>query len=57
MDCKAKVVITATGVRRGKKKIGLKAIVDDALASCKMNGFEVRLLKSSFADLRTVSTF
>jgi acyl-coenzyme A synthetase/AMP-(fatty) acid ligase len=34
VDCKAKVVLTASGVLRGAKHIDLKAIVDDAIGQC-----------------------
>lgn len=33
-DAQAKVVITADGLKRGPKQMALKAIVDDALATC-----------------------
>lgn len=34
VDCKAKVVLTSSGVMRGAKHIDLKAIVDGALGQC-----------------------
>ena len=40
-DCKSRVVVTTSGVMRGKKKLGTKAIVDDALQISKREGFEV----------------
>jgi acetyl-CoA synthetase len=41
-DCKARVVITASGVMRATKKIDLKAIADAACASCSARGFNVK---------------
>ncbi len=43
-DCKSRVVVTTSGVMRGKKKLATKAIVDDALNFSKREGFEVRPL-------------
>jgi len=40
-DCKSRVVVTTSGVMRGKKKLETKAIVDDALQFSKREGFEV----------------
>jgi acetyl-CoA synthetase len=40
-DCKAKVLITASGVMRGNKKIDLKAIADSAHAMCAKAGHTV----------------
>jgi len=40
-DCKAKAVITCSAVMRGKKKIPLKHICDDALTYCAEEGFDV----------------
>jgi len=40
-DCKARVVITASGVMRATKKIDLKGIVDAACAACASRGFQV----------------
>ena len=40
-DCKSQVVVTTSGVMRGKKKLETKAIVDDALKISKREGFEV----------------
>lgn len=40
-DCKAKVLITASGVMRGNKKIDLKAIADQACDICTREGFNV----------------
>jgi acyl-coenzyme A synthetase/AMP-(fatty) acid ligase len=40
-DCKAKVLITASGVMRGNKKIDLKAIADSAHAICAKAGHVV----------------
>lgn len=40
-DCKSRVVVTTSGVMRGKKKLETKAIVDDALQISKREGFEV----------------
>lgn len=42
LDCKAKVVITATGVWRGPKTLNLKAIVDDAFSISAKDGHKVR---------------
>jgi acetyl-CoA synthetase len=42
VDCKAKVVITATGVWRGAKTMGLKKIVDDALKLTEKGGHKVK---------------
>ena len=42
-DCKSRVVVTTSGVMRGKKKLETKAIVDDALKFSKREGFEVAL--------------
>lgn len=36
------MVITATGVWRGPKTMGLKSIVDDALVLCDKAGHKVR---------------
>lgn len=40
-DCKARVLITASGVRRASKVVGLKAIADQACALCVQRGFTV----------------
>lgn len=40
-DCKAKVLITASGVMRGNKKIDLKSIADAAHAMCSKAGHNV----------------
>jgi acetyl-CoA synthetase len=40
-DCKAKVLITASGVMRGNKKIDLKSIADSAHAMCTKAGHTV----------------
>lgn len=40
-DCKSRVVVTTSGVMRGKKKLETKKIVDDALEYSKRDGFEV----------------
>lgn len=40
-DCKSRVVVTTSGVMRGKKKLATKEIVDDALNFSKREGFEV----------------
>jgi acetyl-CoA synthetase len=40
-DCKAKVLVTASGVMRGNKKIDLKAIADSAHAMCAKAGHSV----------------
>lgn len=37
-QCRVKVVITATGVWRGPKTMGLKTIVDDALKLVEKGG-------------------
>ncbi len=41
-DCKSRVVVTTSGVMRGKKKLATKAIVDDAFNFSKREGFVVR---------------
>jgi len=41
-DAESAVVLTCSGVLRGKKSIGLKAIVDEAAALCAAKGFQVR---------------
>eukprot|EP00897_Mesotaenium_endlicherianum_P000735 jgi/Mesen1/10662/ME000009S10456 len=41
-DSQSSVVLTATGVLRGTKLIALKAIVDDAIQMCGVEGFEVK---------------
>jgi len=40
-DCKARVLITASGVKRAKKVINLKAIADQACEICQEKGFIV----------------
>jgi acetyl-CoA synthetase len=42
LDCKPKVLIVASGVMRGTKKIELKKIADEACNICKSKGFRVR---------------
>lgn len=37
-DCEAKVLLTASGVMRGNKKIDLKAIADSGLSMCEKQG-------------------
>ena len=37
-DCKARVVLTASGTKRGKKQLGLKQIVDKGIAMVKDSG-------------------
>ena len=37
-DCKARVVLTASGTKRGAKQLGLKQIVDKAVRLAKENG-------------------
>jgi acyl-coenzyme A synthetase/AMP-(fatty) acid ligase len=37
-DCEAKVLLTASGVMRGNKKIDLKAIADSGLDMCEKQG-------------------
>lgn len=37
-DCQAKVLLTASGVMRGNKKIDLKAIADSGLDMCTKQG-------------------
>lgn len=37
-DCEAKVLLTASGVMRGNKKIDLKAIADTGLDMCAKQG-------------------
>lgn len=41
-DCKARVVITASGTKRGPKPLGLKQIVDKGLDIASNNGFKVQ---------------
>lgn len=41
LDCKPKIILTSSAVRRGAKVINLKDIVDDALARVVENGFTV----------------
>lgn len=41
IDCKPKVVITCNAVKRGKKLIALKDIVDVSLADSAKNGVDV----------------
>lgn len=41
LDCKPKIVLTSSGVRRGSKVINLKEIVDDALRRVSNEGFTV----------------
>ena len=41
-DCKARVVLAASAVKRGKKAIDLKSMVDKALDISSKEGFEVR---------------
>lgn len=38
MDCKPKIVITCNAIKRGKKIINLKDIVDSALSESSQNG-------------------
>jgi acetyl-CoA synthetase len=40
-DCKAKVLITCSGVKRGEKRIGLKAIADEAVELSAKRGHKV----------------
>ena len=43
-DCKARVVLTASGTKRGAKKLGLKQIVDRAVGMTKeVGGFKVEV--------------
>jgi acetyl-CoA synthetase len=48
VDCKAKAVLTCSAVMRGKKKIGLKQIVDDALELASADGNTVSSSPSKF---------
>ncbi|KAG2494997.1 hypothetical protein HYH03_006930 [Edaphochlamys debaryana] len=41
MDCNGKIILTATGINRGTKPIGLKTIVDAACALCAKSGHAV----------------
>lgn len=43
-DCKSRVVITTSGVMRGKKKLDTKGIVDEGLSIAAKNGFTVGAL-------------
>ena len=40
-DCKSRVLITCSGVKRGDKRIGLKSIADEAVALCSARGHAV----------------
>lgn len=40
-DCKSRVVVTTSGVMRGKKKLDTKGIVDNGLDIAEKNGFKV----------------
>lgn len=40
-DCKSRVVVTTSGVMRGKKKLDTKGIVDNGLSIAEKNGFKV----------------
>ncbi len=42
MDCKARVLITASGGMRATKRIELKRIADSALGLAASRGFEAR---------------
>ena len=41
LDCKARVVLAASAVKRGKKAIDLKTMVDKAIDFAKRDGFQV----------------
>lgn len=41
IDCEAKILVTADGVWRGEKFLGLKAICDQAMDKCARNGHNV----------------
>lgn len=41
-DCKAKVLLTCSGVMRGTKKIDLKKIADKAVDMCTAQNHKVR---------------
>lgn len=41
LDCKAKVVLAASAVKRGKKAIDLKSMVDKAVGFAGRDGFQV----------------
>ena len=49
MDSTPRVLVTASGVMRGKKVIALKQIADAACATCKAKGHEVRISRHSHA--------
>ena len=57
-DCKSRVVITTSGVMRGKKKLDTKGIVDNGLSIAEKNGFKVCgfFFMSGFTLLMTAST-
>lgn len=40
-DCKSRVVVTTSGVMRGKKKLDTKGIIDNGLSIAEKNGFKV----------------
>lgn len=48
IDCKPKVVITCNAVKRGKKLIALKDIVDVSLADSAKNGVDVGMYNLTF---------
>ena len=43
LDCKARVVLAASAVKRGKKAIDLKSMVDKAVSFAARDGFQVCL--------------
>lgn len=51
LDCKARVVLAASAVKRGKKAIDLKSMVDKAVDFAKRDGFEVRIAFMNWAPL------
>ena len=55
MDSTPRVLVTASGVMRGKKVIELKQIADAACATCKSKGHEARIPSHSHARVSVAS--
>ena len=49
-DCNSRVVVTTSGVMRGKKKLDTKGIVDNGLSIAEKNGFKVCICISHGGD-------